>query len=113
LNHCKLRQDAGVTGNVFLGRPWRPFATVIYLHTEMGDKIDPAGWREWHPGETHSLETAFYAEFDSSGPGVHPKERDSRTHFLTADEARQYEPAEYLRGSDNWNATELPKLPAQ
>ncbi|HEX4758300.1 MAG TPA: pectinesterase family protein [Terracidiphilus sp.] len=113
LNQCKLTQDAGLTANVFLGRPWRPYATVIYLHTEMGDKIDPAGWREWHPGETHSLDSAFYAEFDSTGPGAHPKERDSHTHFLTAEEARPYEPAEFLRGADNWNATELPKLPAQ
>ena len=63
--HCGSGRD----GNVFLGRPWRPYATVIYLHTEMGDKIDPAGWREWHPGETHSLDTAYYAEFDSTGPG--------------------------------------------
>ena len=29
----KLTADPGVTGNVFLGRPWRPYATVIYMHT--------------------------------------------------------------------------------
>ena len=51
-DHCKLTADPGVTGPIFLGRPWRPYATVIYMHTEMDDKIDPAGWREWHPGET-------------------------------------------------------------
>lgn len=108
IDNCTLTQDAGVTGNVFLGRPWRPYATVIYLHTEMGDKIAPAGWREWHPGETHSLDTAYYAEFDSTGPGAHPKERDPHTHFLTPEEARQYEPAVYLRGTDNWDPTKLP-----
>jgi polygalacturonase len=113
LNHCKLTQDAGVTGSVFLGRPWRPLATVIYLHTKMGEKIDQAGWREWHPGETHSLDTAYYAEFDSTGPGAHPKERDSHTHFLTADEAKQYEPAVFLRGADNWDPTQLPKVAEQ
>ena len=32
LNHCKLIADPGVTGPVFLGRPWRPYATVIYQH---------------------------------------------------------------------------------
>ncbi len=53
------------------------------MHTEMDDKIAPAGWREWHPGETHSLDTAFYAEFDSTGPGAHHDERDPHTHFLT------------------------------
>lgn len=109
LNQCKLTQDVGVTGNVYLGRPWRPYATVVYLHTEMGDKIDPAGWREWHPGETHSLDTAFYAEFDSTGPGAHAKERDPHTHFLTPDEAKQYEPTVFLRGSDNWNPAQSPR----
>jgi polygalacturonase len=52
-NHCKLTVDEGV-GPVFLGRPWRPLASVVFLNTEMGAHIDPAGWREWHPGETKS-----------------------------------------------------------
>ncbi|MFZ0338692.1 MAG: pectinesterase family protein, partial [Terracidiphilus sp.] len=112
-DHCKLTADPGVTGPIFLGRPWRPYATVIYMHTEMDDKIDPAGWREWHPGESHSLDTAFYAEFDSTGPGAHHDQRDPHTHFLTPDEAKQYEPAIFLRGTDNWDPTKLPTPPAQ
>jgi polygalacturonase len=113
IDNCRLTQDVGVTGNVFLGRPWRPYATVIYMHTEMGDKIDPAGWREWHPGDTHSLDTAYYAEFDSTGPGAHPTERDPHTHFLTPEEAKQYEPTVFLRGGDDWDPTKLPKQPEQ
>jgi polygalacturonase len=105
-NHCKLTADTDVVGNVFLGRPWRPYATVVYLNTEMGERIDPAGWREWHPGETHSIETAFYAEYNSTGPGAHPKERDPHTHFLTTAEAAQYEASAFLRGNDNWNPTQ-------
>jgi polygalacturonase len=113
IDNSKLTADADVTGDVWLGRPWRPYATVVYLHTEMDDKIAPAGWREWHPGDTHSLDTAFYAEFDSSGPGAHHDERDAHTHFLTPDEAKQYEPKVFLRGADNWDPTMLPAPPAQ
>jgi pectin methylesterase-like acyl-CoA thioesterase len=109
INRCKLTAGPDVTANVYLGRPWRPYAMVIYLHTEMGDKIDPAGWREWHPGETHSIETVFYAEYDSTGPGAHPGEREPHTHFLTPEQARQYEPGVFLRGSDNWDPTQTPK----
>jgi pectin methylesterase-like acyl-CoA thioesterase len=101
---CKLTADPGVS-NVYLGRPWRPYASVVYLSTEMGDHIQPAGWREWHPNETHSIETVFYAEMNSTGPGAKPAERDSHTHRLTQDEARKYEPATFLRGSDGWNPT--------
>jgi polygalacturonase len=109
LNRCKLVADPGLVGKVYLGRPWRPYATVIYLNTEMGSHIDPAGWREWHPGETHSLDTAFYAESNSTGPGAERDKRDPHTHFLSAEEVRQYEPQEFLRGSDNWDPLQLPK----
>ena len=109
LNRCKLTADPGVTKPVFLGRPWRPYATVVYLDTEMGEQIDPAGWREWHPGETHSIETAFYAEYGSTGPGAHPAEREPHTHFLTPEQAHSYEPSVFLRGSDNWDPTQKPK----
>jgi polygalacturonase len=107
IDHSKLTADPAVTGPIFLGRPWRPYATVIYMHTEMDDKIDPAGWREWHPGQTNSLSTAYYAEFDSTGPGAHHDQRDAHTHFLTPDEAKQYEPKVFLKGADNWDPTKL------
>ncbi len=101
-NHCKLTAEEGVD-HVWLGRPWRPFATVIFMNTEMGPFIEPAGWREWHPGETNYLKTVFYAEYNNTGPGAHPKERDPHTRFLTAAEAAQYETKRYLAGSDGWD----------
>ena len=101
-HRCRLTADLGVS-NVFLGRPWRPFATVVFLDTEMGAHIEPAGWREWHPGETHSIETAFYAEEDSTGSGARLAERDPHTHILTPEEAERYLPSSFLRGADGWN----------
>jgi polygalacturonase len=103
INRCKLTADASITAPIYLGRPWRPYAKVVYLNTEMGAHIAPAGWSEWHPGETHSLETVYYAEYGSTGPGAHPTERDPHAHQLTADEAKQYETKTFLRGSDNWD----------
>ncbi len=109
IDRCTLTADPGVTAPVYLGRPWRPYATVIYLNTEMDNKIAPAGWREWHPGETHSLDTAIYAEYGSAGPGAHHDQREPHTHFLTAEQARQYLPEVYLRGDDNWNPRDFPR----
>ncbi len=54
-------------------------------------------------------DTTYYAEFDSSGPGAHRDQRDPHTHFLTPDEATQYEPSVFLRGADNWNPLQLPQ----
>lgn len=101
-NQCRLTADPGVT-NVYLGRPWRSYATVVFLNTNMGSHIVPAGWREWHPNETRSIETAFYAEGSSIGPGAQVGQRDPHAHPLSAEQARQYEPTVFLRGSDNWN----------
>ena len=114
LNRCRLTGNPSETGDVYLGRPWRPYSTVIYLHTWMGAQIDPAGWREWSPGKTHSLDTAYYAEFDSSGPGGSSgpagpattgpaRARDPHAHWLTAAEAAQFAPMRWLAGTDGWN----------
>ncbi len=104
-NKCTLTGDPDVTKGVYLGRPWRPYATVVYLNSQMGDQIDPAGWREWHPGETHSIQTAFYAEFHSTGPGANPGQRDTHAHLLTPEQASQYDPSVFLKGSDGWDPT--------
>ena len=96
-NHCKLTADPQVD-HVWLGRPWRPFAKVVFLNTEMGAHIEPAGWREWHPGETKSIETAYYAEYNSTGPGAHPGERDPHTKMLTPAQAASYETRKFFNG---------------
>ncbi len=90
-------------GNVYLARPWRPYATVIYLNTWMDAHIVPAGWREWHPGDTDYLPTAFYAEYQSSGPGANPLLREPHSSQLSRQQAEKFEPEEFLRGSDGWN----------
>ncbi len=98
---------------VWLGRPWRPYSTVTYVDTEMGNHIESAGWREWLPGQTHSIETASYSEFGSTGPGAHPGERDPHAKMLSAEDAAQYTPEVFLRGDDNWNPLkqQIPPLP--
>jgi pectin methylesterase-like acyl-CoA thioesterase len=101
-HRCKLTAEPGVA-NVWLGRPWRPFATAIFLDTEMGAHIEAAGWREWNPGTTKSIETAYYAEYRSSGPGAHESERDPHTKRLTDAEAARYDTRAYLAGADGWN----------
>lgn len=101
-NACRLTADPGLA-NVYLGRPWRPYARVVYLHTWMGKQIVPAGWREWHPGQTDSLKTAFFAEYQSSGPGADPSQREPHSRQLTAEQAREFAPENWLRGSDGWD----------
>jgi hypothetical protein len=66
----------------------------------MNAHILPSGWREWHPGETLSIETVYYAEYNSDGPGAHAGERDPHIKRLTADQAAQFETETFF---DGWN----------
>jgi pectin methylesterase-like acyl-CoA thioesterase len=120
-DHCMLSADPGVT-DVYLGRPWRLYATVIFLNTDMGAHIDPAGWAEWMHDGRSGLANAFYAEYGSYGDGAphgasqtapangytgaSANGRISQDKILTAKEAAKFAPRDFLRGADIW----LPKL---
>ena len=101
-DHCRLMGEPGLE-HVYLGRPWRPYASVVYMNCFMGGHIDPVGWHEWHPGETHNLDTVFYAEYNSTGPGANVAAREPKSHQLTKAEASKFETARFLAGADHWN----------
>jgi pectin methylesterase-like acyl-CoA thioesterase len=118
-DHARLTADPGVT-NVFLGRPWRSYSTVVFLNTEMGAQIQPPGWLEWPINGTPRLNTSFYAEFRSTGPGApqpaaagsptpagpNGTSRVAQAKILTAAAAKQFAPRAFLLGADRWK----PKL---
>jgi pectinesterase len=93
-----------------LGRPWRPYSRVVYINTELSADVTPQGWSAW--GKTPGTPQAFYAEFNSTGPGANPSARISWSHQLTAQQARQFQPKVFLAGKDHWNPeAEAAKLP--
>jgi len=86
----------------FLGRPWRLYSLVVFMHDELPAGLDTAGWSVWNKNDAYPPK-AFYAEFENKGPGSDTSKRAEWTHQLTADEAKQYEPRNFLRGPDNWD----------
>jgi pectinesterase len=97
---CKLIADTSVK-KAHLGRPWRPYAKVVYIRTEMGVHIVPAAWDNWHNPENEK--TAFFAEYKSSGPGGNASGRASWSHQLTEKEVKQYTIKNILSGKDGWD----------
>ena len=102
-DHCTLTAEPRTAGIVALGRPWRPHASVVYLHTQIDADVIPAGWEEWPRFGVPSLPVAYFAEFDSTGPGADAAAREPYSHQLTAAEAERFAPAVVLGGSDGWN----------
>jgi pectin methylesterase-like acyl-CoA thioesterase len=100
--NCTLTAEPNVSG-VWLGRPWRPWASVVFLNSTMGAHIASQGWREWRPGETNYLDTVYYAEFESHGSGGNTQKRDPHTHLLSPAQAAAFEASAFLAGHDGWN----------
>ena len=86
-NDCILTADTGLNG-VSLGRPWRPFASVTYIHCYIGQHILPDGWRNWN--NTDNYKTTRYAEYENYGPGANPLKRVSWSHQLTDKEVQDF-----------------------
>lgn len=63
---CKITgEDAN---SHYLGRPWRPYAKVIFINTTMDESITQDGWNNW--GKTSNESTTYFAEYNSTGKGA-------------------------------------------
>lgn len=85
----------------FLGRPWRSYARVVFLDTEMPASLSPQGWTAWT--RAGSIAGTFYAERGSTGPGARPNSRLAGSYQLSAAQAARFLPARFLAGSDHWD----------
>lgn len=84
-NDCILTGDSSLR-NVSLGRPWRPYASVTYLHCYMDKHIKPEGWANWNV--TDYYKTARYAEYENYGPGADKSGRVSWSKQLREEEVK-------------------------
>jgi pectinesterase len=91
---------ANTTGNVFFGRPWGAYATVVFKDTDVRVGMNPRMWNPWHPGDERTDNSEFstldgrsimltelkvlFAEYNTYGPGVPVKpQRANYTTILT------------------------------
>lgn len=86
---CKITGDAPEK-SVYLGRPWRPYAHVVWINCDLPALIRPEGWHNW--GKESNEQTVFYAEYKNKGTGFHPNQRISWSKQLTRRQAGIYSP---------------------
>lgn len=86
-NDCVLTGDTSLH-SVSLGRPWKPYAAVVYLHCYIGAHIKEEGWNNWN--NTDNNKTARYAEYKNYGPSADISKRVSWARQLTDEEAKTY-----------------------
>ena len=100
-DRCRITADAGVK-ELWLGRAWRPYATVVFMRTRIDAPLQPAAWREWTPGTTNTFSTATYREYVSSGQGASVATREPSSKQLTKSEAASWSAKKFLAGKDGW-----------
>jgi len=95
--NCRIMGSAPES-SIFLGRPWRPYAKTIFINCYLGEQIKAQGWDNW--GKVTNEKTAFYAEFNNTGPGANPDGRVKWSNQLTPTELEYYKDDLILAG---WN----------
>jgi pectinesterase len=96
-NDCILTGDTSLH-NVSLGRPWRPYAHVVYMNCFIGEHIKMEGWSNWN--NTDNYKTTRYAEYKNYGPSSEPAKRVEWSKQLTDEAVKKYTIANVLNG---WN----------
>ena len=99
-SNCKITGQSPQV-KTYLGRPWRAYASVAFLNTEMSETVRPEGWHNW--GYSNREKTARYAEFHSTGPGANPRARVPWARQLSEAEAQIMTVEKVLGGADGWN----------
>lgn len=84
---CVITGNGG-TSYTYLGRPWRPFARVVFAFTYMDQCIKPAGWNNW--GKIENEKTACFYEYRCFGPGFCPSQRVKWAIELKEEEAEKF-----------------------
>ncbi|KAF6139861.1 hypothetical protein GIB67_009708 [Kingdonia uniflora] len=87
--------------STYLGRPWKPYSTTLYLRSTMGSLIHPNGWLPWNG--TDAPDTIFYSEFENFGPGSSTKNRVKWKGLknITLNEASRFTVKSFING-DKW-----------
>ena len=101
-SHCKITAEPNV--KTCFGRPWRDYASTIWLNTTIHDAIVSEGWNNWNKPEAEK--TVRYAEFGSVTPDGTPIDLAPRVSWakrLSAEEAAQITVKNVLGSDDAWN----------
>ncbi|KAI8821723.1 pectin lyase fold/virulence factor [Fimicolochytrium jonesii] len=86
-----------VKGGVFLGRPWRTFAHVLFMNSNLSDVVNPEGWARWRP--TDPVENLQFYEYNNKGVGARKQKRAGFSRRLATKELSQYTITKVLNGT--------------
>ncbi|KAE8976267.1 hypothetical protein PR003_g23219 [Phytophthora rubi] len=66
----------------YLGRPWRPYASVVFQNSNISDVINSDGWQKWN-GDNNTT-NVYFKEFNNTGAGAATDKRVPFSGVLNA-----------------------------
>lgn len=99
-NACRLTGEPGI--KVYLGRPWRAYAYVLFMNCNIDGHIRLEGWENW--GNPENEKTARYLEYNNTGPGAITNRRVKWSRLLPAGEASLITVSKVFPDLDFWSA---------
>ncbi|CAK7219936.1 hypothetical protein SEUCBS140593_004063 [Sporothrix eucalyptigena] len=81
--------------DISLGRPWNSYARVAFIECDLPSCIEPAGWNQWSSSSPNT-DGVMFGEYENTGAGADTSARASFATQLTADEAVQFQLADFF-----------------
>ncbi|KAH6797985.1 hypothetical protein C2S52_022539 [Perilla frutescens var. hirtella] len=113
LQNCRILADEKLEPEKakfksYLGRPSKEYSRTIIMESEIGDVIQPEGWKE--KSGDFALKTLFYAEFGNKGAGSNTKDRVKWAGYknMKRDEAEQFTVGPFLQGEEWLKTVDVP-----
>ncbi|KAG0447546.1 hypothetical protein HPP92_028277 [Vanilla planifolia] len=102
IHDCTVKPLGDLSGvRVYLGRPWKPYSTTVFMRSSLGSLVDPTGWLPWTGNS--APDSIFYSEYQNSGPGASTKKRVNWKGLrrMDARQANGFTAGSFL-GADYW-----------
>jgi pectinesterase len=96
--HCRVIADSTVK-KLWLGRPWRAYARVVFMQCELPDQVAREGWHNWDNPQNEA--TVFYAEYKNTGKGAQIQDRVKWSKQLSDTEATAFSLGEVFNNQLN------------
>lgn len=109
---CEVTANADVpNSSYYLGRPWQPRASSVFILCKLGDHIKPEGWSIWN--DDNHLK-GYYAEYhntDLNGDTIDGSQRVDWSYQITDAWFKNFYKLEFFlkNGSDVWDARTVTK----
>ncbi|MED6113007.1 hypothetical protein PIB30_067029 [Stylosanthes scabra] len=114
IDHSKEKEKVKFDSKAYLARPWKNFSRTVFLETYIDDLIVPEGYMPWQGPEGNTgMDTCFYAEYKTTGPGSDVTKRVKwlGIKHLSESSISKYMPSRFFHGDDWIEITKIPYSP--